>query len=101
MKAMPKRIQIELSEAQIQELERTRHQSPKPQLRERAAAVLKVAQGQTVTEVAENGLLIRHEPETIHSWIKAYLKDGLEGWRIQSGRGRKAAFFPKKPETGL
>lgn len=98
---MPKRIRIELNEAQIQELERTRHQSPKPQLRERAAAVLKVAQGQTVSEVAENGLLIRHEPETVHSWIKAYLKDGLEGWRVQSGRGRKAAFSPQKPKARL
>ena len=94
---MPKRIRIELSEAQIQELETTRHQSSKPHLRERAAAVLKVSEGQTVTEVAENGLLIRHEPETVHSWIKAYLKDGLNGWQVQSGRGRKAAFSPTKP----
>lgn len=92
---MPKRIRIELTEAQIQELEATRHQSKTPYLRERAAAVLKVAQGQLVTEVAEKGLLIRHEPETVHSWIKAYLKDGLAGWVIRSGRGRKAVFSPK------
>lgn len=92
---MPKRIRVELSEAQIQELEATRHQSKMPYLRERAAAVLKVSQGQTVTEVAENGLLIRHEPETVHGWIKAYIKDGLAAWSIQSGRGRKAAFSPK------
>jgi len=97
---MPKRIRIKLSESQIQELETTRHQSSKPHLRERAAAVLKVAAGQTVTEVAEKGLLIRHEPETVHAWIKAYLKEGLSGRTVQAGRGRKAAFSPKKPKLG-
>jgi transposase len=98
---MPKRIRVELSEAQIQELEVTRHQSAKPHLRERAAAVLKVAEGQSVTEVAEKGLLIRHEPETVHAWIKAYLKDGISGWTVQAGRGRKAAFSPKKSASSL
>ena len=92
---MPKRIRVELNAAQVQELEAMRHQSEKPYLRERAAAVLKVAAGQTLSEVAETGLLIRHEPETVHAWIKAYLKDGLSAWAIQSGRGRKAAFSPK------
>ena len=98
---MPKYIRVELSEAQIQELEALRHQSPKPYLRERAAAVLKVAQGARVTEVAEKGLLIRHEPETVHTWIKSYLKSGLNGWQIQKGRGRKASFSPKDKGSGL
>lgn len=93
---MPKRIRVSLSEAQVQELESLRHTAPKPYLRERAAAVLKVAKGETVTAVAEKGLLIRHEPETVHSWIKAYLKDGIAGWTIGAGRGRKASFSPNQ-----
>jgi len=93
---MPKRIRVSLNEAQVQELEHVRHTAHKPYLRERAAAVLKVANGETVTVVAEKGLLIRHEPETVHSWIKTYLNDGLAGWVIQTGRGRKAAFSPKQ-----
>lgn len=94
---MPKRIVVQLSEAQAQELEGVRHQHPKAYMRERAAAVLKVAQGASVTEVAERGLLIRHEPETVRGWIDHYLHQGLEGWKIRAGRGRKAAFFPKEP----
>lgn len=93
---MPKRIKVNLSEAQVQELENVRRTAHKPYLRERAAAVLKVAGGETVTAVAEKGLLIRHEPETVHTWIKAYLKDGLAGWVIRAGRGRRPAFFPNK-----
>jgi hypothetical protein len=48
-------------------------------MRERAAAVLKVAKGETVTVVAEKGRLTRHEPETVHHWIKTYLEVGLKG----------------------
>lgn len=93
---MPKYIVVELSEKQEAELEKVRHQHPKAYMRERAAAVLKVAKGETVTAVAEKGLLTRHEPETVHHWIKHYLTHGLQGWVIQSGRGRKAAFSPSK-----
>ena len=93
---MPKYIVVELSENQATELETVRHQHPKAFMRERAAAVLKVAQGETVTVVAEKGLLTRHEPETVHQWIKKYLAEGLQGWEIQTGRGRKAAFSPSK-----
>jgi hypothetical protein len=97
---MPKYIVVELSEGQEAELEKVRHQHPKAFMRERAAAVLKVAQGETVTAVAEKGLLTRHEPETVHQWIKNYLAHGLQRWEIQSGRGRKAAFSPSKPGSG-
>jgi transposase len=97
---MPKRIRVELSKEQIEELENTRHQAKKAYLRERAAAVLKVSEGQSLSEVAERGLLIRHEPETVHGWIKSYLQQGLSAWEIAKGRGRKAAFSPKKSNTG-
>ena len=94
---MPKQIVVKLRENQVEELEAIRHQHVKPYMRERAAAVLKVAEGQTLTVVAEKGLLTRHEPETVHLWITSYLETGLKGWEIQSGRGRKAAFSPTKP----
>lgn len=93
---MPKRITIDLNEVQRQELDKVRRQHPKPYMRERAAAVLKVADGHTVTEVAATGLLIRHEPETVKGWIDSYQAAGLKAWDIQPGRGRKAAFSPSK-----
>lgn len=92
---MPKRIEVKLSPEQAVELEQVRNQHDKAYMRERAAAVLKVVGGQSLTEVAESALLKRHEPETIHTWIKAYQKWGLKGWAIKKGRGRKPAFSPK------
>lgn len=94
---MPKRIRVELTAVQRTELEALRDRHPQAYLRERAAAVLKVATGETLTEVGERGLLKRHEPETVHGWIKAYLKHGVAGWKIKAGRGRKAAYFPPQP----
>lgn len=93
---MPKRFYLELTEAQRTELERVRKSHAKPYLRERASAVLKVSDGHSMNWVAENGLLKRHEPETLKGWITRYLEQGLKGWDIQTGRGRKSVFFPSQ-----
>ena len=91
---MPRRIEVRLSEAQQQELRQVRDHHAKAYLRERAAAILKVASGNTLTEVGERGLHKRHEPETVHHWIKRYLEAGLAGLRFKVGSGRKPKFFP-------
>jgi transposase len=91
---MPKRVEIHLSRRQQAELVEIRNHHAKPYLRERAAAILKVDSGQLLTQVAEQGLLKRHEPETVHEWIKSYLRQGVKGLTIKAGRGRKARFFP-------
>jgi len=44
---MPKLIKIELSEAERTELEKGRDGHPKPHMRERASAILKIVNGQT------------------------------------------------------
>lgn len=91
---MPAYIRITLTDAQRIELEQVRNSYPTAYFRERASAVLKVADGTLIQHLAEIGLLKRHEPETIRSWIDAYLKEGLSGWKIKSGRGRKPKFSP-------
>ncbi|HEX2909148.1 MAG TPA: helix-turn-helix domain-containing protein [Phototrophicaceae bacterium] len=91
---MPKRVKLDLTAAQVAELQAVRNHHAKPYLRERAAALLKVNEGQLLSQVAATGLLKRHEPETVHGWIKAYHQDGLEGLMIRPGRGRKARFSP-------
>ncbi len=94
---MVARLKIELSQQQEQELLATRDSHAKPYMRERASAVLKVAAGESVRQVAEQGLLKRHEPETVSLWIRHYLAEGLAGWAIKTGRGRKPKFFPPQP----
>ena len=98
---MPRIIRIELSESQKQELKQTRDHAQEAYLRERAAAILKIAEGQTITEVAAQGLLKSRKHETLRDWLKRYQQAGLKGLKIKAGRGRKAAFSPTKPENRL
>lgn len=88
---------LALTETEEQELTRLRDQAPKPYLRERAAALLKVADGQSAASVARQGLLRPRKPDTIYTWLDRFLIDGIAGLSIQAGRGRKPAFSPLRP----
>jgi hypothetical protein len=91
---MAARHTLHLSESQRAELAQMRDQDPKPYLRERAAALLKIAAGQSPHVVAQSGLLKRRDPDSVYSWLARYQAEGIAGLRIRSGRGRKAAFSP-------
>jgi transposase len=91
---MPCRKQLDLSEAQVRELTRVRDTHPKPHLRTKAAALLKVWQGESIRQVARSGLLKPVRAETIGEWIKRYQSEGLDSLHIQPGRGRKPVFSP-------
>lgn len=88
------RMEVRLSAEQRAELTRLRDHHAKAYVRERAAAILKVADGQSVYAVAERGLLRRRKAETVSDWIKRYLAEGGSGLLVQAGRGRKPAFSP-------
>lgn len=91
---MPPPLKIILTEAQRQELENTRDHHEKPYMRERAAAILKIADGASGLETARHLLNRPHWQDTIYEWCKRYSEHGLEGLQIRKGRGRKPAFFP-------
>jgi transposase len=91
---MPGKLHLELSAEEIRELEELRDHAAKPYLRERAAAILKIAQGNSGRETALHGLLKPHWQDTVYEWVKRYRAEGKTGLRIKAGRGRKAAFFP-------
>jgi transposase len=91
---MPGPLKIELTEEQRQELEAVRDHHELPYLRERAAAILKIADGTSGRETALHRLLRPHWQDTIYEWVKRYRQDGLEGLKIKPGRGRKPAFSP-------
>lgn len=92
---MPKLIKIELSEAERTELEKVRDSHPKPYMRERASAILKIAKGQTARQVALNGLLKQRYPKAVYRWVKRFQENGVKGLEVSPGRGRKTSFFPK------
>ena len=85
---------VKLSAEQRAELIETRDNSPKPYMRERCAAILKVADGIPGSKVAMYGLLKVRKEETVYEWLNRYGQDGIEGLKIKPGRGRKPAFSP-------
>jgi transposase len=68
--------------------------APKAYVRMKAAAILKVAAGQSMRQVALYGLLHPVAEETVREWIRRYLHEGLVGLLVKPGRGRKPAFSP-------
>lgn len=93
---MPKVYRLHLTEEQKQELVKARNSHPKPYVRERAAAILKVDSGWSLRKTAYEGLLKRHAPETVKTWCERYQHEGLKGLIIRTGRGRRASFFPSE-----
>ena len=88
-------MKIELTDGQRAELEDVRDHSRLPYLRERAAAILKIAEGASGRATARHGLLRPHWPDTIYDWVKRYQAVGVSGLKIKAGRGRKPAFSPQ------
>ncbi len=95
---MPKPLTISLSAAQDNELRRVRDIDPHPYMRERAAALLKIAGGHSGRAVALTLGLKPRQEDTIYSWVHRYEIEGIAGLRMKPGRGRKPAFFPSIPQ---
>lgn len=86
--------ELQLTPDKRTELERLRDHAPQPYVRERAAALLKVADGIPASVVARSGLLRRRQPMTLYDWLDRYDEAGAAGLYIRPGRGRKPAFPP-------
>lgn len=88
-------LKVEIQEEQeLRMLEEMVKRHPKPYVRERASAVLKVHQGVSARQVALQRLLQVRQPDTVRSWIHAYNEGGLSRLYHEPGRGRKPAFPP-------
>lgn len=68
-----------LTAAQQAELAWTRDHGRRAYLREAAAALLKVAAGQTAHQVARHGLHKPRDPDTLYRWLDVYAQEGLAG----------------------
>lgn len=91
---MPKRLIPILSNDLFQQLNDVAKHSTKPHLRERASAILKLAQGQTASQIATDGLLQKRYRRTVCRWFYRFQSEGIKGLENKSGTGRKPAFFP-------
>ena len=96
---MPRR-QLVLNPTERQELVQMRDYARQPYLRERAAALLKIADGMPAALVARQGLLRPRRPDTVYEWLDRYQATGSAGMKVHPGRGRKSAFSPSAHDGG-
>lgn len=82
---MPASRTIVLTPAQRAALERAQRIDPRPYLRERGSAVLQVAAGRSIRQVALTGVRRRRDPHTVADWLDRYDARGLAGL-VQAGR---------------
>jgi transposase len=88
---MPLQRTLDLTDPQRADLLHYRDHDPRPYVRERCAAILKIADGQAAHAVACHGLLKSRDPDTVYSWLNHYEETGLDGLlgSQQSGSRRR------------
>jgi transposase len=91
---MAARRTLTLTAAEQQALEAVAQHEPTPYLRERAAALLKIAAGRSPHWVARHGLLVGRDPDTVYGWLNRYEAERQAHQAVGAGRGRKPAFSP-------
>ena len=89
---MPKRRYLTLSESQQVELEKVMRRDPRPYMRERASALLQIANGRSAHWVSQHGLLRRRKAETVIGWLTAYEQGGVAA--LVHRPRRKRGFSP-------
>ncbi len=98
---MAKRHRLDLTDEQEQELIEHRDHHPRPDVREKAAALLKIAQGASPHSVARSGLLKPRDPDTVYAWLKRYLSEGCDGLINYRHGGARRKLSQKKNKKSL
>lgn len=86
-------LKLTLTADEREVLERVERRGEPAYLRERAHALLLVADGHCATTVARQMLWRRRRPATVRSWVHGFKQQRLASLRIKEGRGRKARLF--------
>jgi hypothetical protein len=76
---MARRRTLSLSPEQQHELTTLRNHTKDEYVRERCAALLKIASGRSPHWVARHGLLKPRDPDTLYSWLGLYEAQGATG----------------------
>jgi hypothetical protein len=76
---MAARRTVRLKTREQRELEHSRDHEPRPYVRERCGAVLKIAGGERPHAVATQGLLKPRDPDTLYGWLQMYEDEGVTG----------------------
>ncbi len=85
---MPMSRILELTDTQRAELHQAMRRDPKAYIRERAAALLNIADGESPHAVALTGFFHPRDPDTVSTWLNRYEAEGFSDLVIRPGRGR-------------
>lgn len=80
---------LSLTNTQRQDLLSARDHDPRPYVRERCAAIVKIADGHTPQAVAHHRLLKPRDPDTVYGWLSHYQRAGLPGLIARQHGGRR------------
>jgi transposase len=95
---MADRRTLTLDATQRLTLEEGRDHQPRPLVRERCAALLKIAGGMTPYAVATHGLRKPRDPDTVYAWLDRYDREGLVGILAHPHGGRpRGRLRPARP----
>jgi transposase len=86
---MARRRTLKLSEEQQQALSALRDRTKEEDVRERCAALLKIANGVSAHQVAQQGLLRPRDPDTVYGWLDIYEAEGLAGLQAHRHGGKR------------
>jgi hypothetical protein len=89
---MVQRRRLSLTETERKTLREYRDHDPRPQVRERCAALLKIAEGQSAYDVAQHGLLKARDPDTVYGWLNVYQNEGMKGLLSCLHGGKRRSF---------
>src|SRR5262245_11096046 len=79
------RRRLVVSPAQHEAVVAQRDHDSRPTVRERSAALVKIADGMRPHADAQRGLLQARDPDTVDGWLAAYEAAGLVGVLARSG----------------
>ena len=82
-----------LTTEQKQELNEIRDQTKAEYVRERCAALLKIAEGKSPHWVALHGLLKRRDPATLYNWLDIYETEGIVGIQGHRQGGNRRGYL--------
>jgi hypothetical protein len=89
---MPRRRTVAVTDAQRQDLHHHRGHARRPSVRERCAALLNIADGQSPHAVARHGLVKPRKPDPVESWLEWDERYGLRSviWGHHGGAQRRS-----------
>jgi hypothetical protein len=97
---MARRRTLSLAPAARAVLTAVRDHDPHPQMRERAAALVKIADGMSPHAVARTGLLRPRDPDSVYGWLDTYQTGGLAALRAHLHGGSHRGRFRRPADRG-